>query len=107
MNGAHMNDSGYLRLRNNFYRTSRNKLFSNTTPQAWQYHAACSGYNSAMPPHAVHSLRVFSNVHDHLNVVGFVDVELLTHGPKELVFAGRDDAVLEHHLNHVPIVLNR
>ena len=28
--------------------------------QAWQYHAACSGYNSAMLPQLVHSLSVFS-----------------------------------------------
>ena len=96
--------------KNDFYRTSRIKLFFSTPLLAGVAVPCCVFWIQFGHAAACGALLegVFAaNVHDHLNVLGFVDVELLTHGPKELVFAGRDDAVLEHHFNHVPIVLNR
>ena len=52
--------------------------------------------------------RVFAaNIHDHLNVIGLVDVQLFTHGPQKLVLTGRNDAVLKDHLNDVSVILDR
>ena len=48
-----------------------------------------------------------ADVHHHLDVVGFIDVQLFPHRPEQLVFTRRDDSVLEHHLHHVSIILNR
>ena len=47
-----------------------------------------------------------ADVHDHLHMIGLVDVELLPHGPQKLIFARRNNPVFENHFNHVPIVLH-
>lgn len=38
----------------------RNGWYQHQDSQVWQYQAAYSGYNGAMPPHPVHSLSALS-----------------------------------------------
>ena len=47
-----------------------------------------------------------ANIHDHLDVIGIVNVQLFTHGPEKLILTGRNDAVLKDHLNDVSVILD-
>ena len=47
-----------------------------------------------------------TNVHHHLDMVRLINVQLLTHGPEELILTGRNDAVFKNHLNDVAVILN-